>query len=116
MKKFTFKWLTLFCIGLCFFLSCGKGSSEDDPVDKLIYHSDQMINIFKENKNDPQVCNEKIEQYLQQNKAELEALGKDIQELTEEYINKYFGKLNILGLKLNELINLASEMDIDELF
>ena len=98
-------------MGIGLLLSCGGGAG-GDPVDRMIYHFGQMINILKTNKDDPDAASEKIEQYAQKIEAEMESLQDDMEKLGEDYILKNAAKFEQFYKKVEELMALALELGV----
>ncbi len=69
---------------LLFSIGCSKSGSSGDPGEALMGHMKAIFKILKDNTDDCDAAVEKVTAYTEENKAELEALGKKLKEMEKE--------------------------------
>jgi hypothetical protein len=90
--------------------SGSKNAGGKDPYTRLIDHTDNMIRILKDNKEDPDKAMKELTAYQASNNAEVQKLKQDVADLMQKDAMKVAAASAVYGLKSAELDTLATEL------
>ncbi len=106
--------LLAFGIGLVFVLgACGRSAGAaagKDSYAQLLAHTDRMIQILEENREDPDKAYRDLMAYQEKNKAELDGLKQALGEFMQKDPMKAAAVSAAYGLKSAKLATLTDEM------
>ncbi len=90
--------------------ACGRATVPRDPYAQLLAHTDRMIQILKDDRDDPDKASRELTAYQQKNKAEIERLKQALADFMQKDPMKAAAVSAVYGLKSAQLATLTDEM------
>ncbi len=93
--------------------ACGRSTGATaprDPYAQLLAHTDRMIQILKDDRDDPDKASRELTAYQEKNKAEIERLKQALADFMRKDPMKAAAVSAVYGLKSAELATLTEEM------
>ena len=81
-----------------------------DPYARLLAHTDHMIAILQDNRDDPEKASRELAAYQEKHRAELERLKQALADLMQKDPMKAAAVSAVYGLKSAQLSTLTEEM------
>lgn len=97
-----------FVLGAC---SRSTGAAhEKDPVARLLAHTDRMIEILRDNQEDPEKAIKELTAYQEENNAEMERLKQAMSDFMQKDPMKAAAVSSAYGFKSAELASRTEEL------